>query len=441
MCIELSFRIRLLTSSVGTLSLPIFCVSASEHTHSSMGEKLHLTKSTISRLEAGKLGDETSRTYAKDYCKAFGMIDERQIDQFLRGDKLAVPDTSALLKNPQLIDELNKEYGKVIIAKIVVDELDKIKNANAGSLGRKAWEVIRGISYGDRTVLMEYTDNCSDENEDCKIISIARNAVEAYGCKADIITEDTDYSAYLKSDENVSALHLREYMTTKQELINMTRLVDINEYFANNYNDIGLLDNSEVNAYLPDGNTLIISAVRNRNATLEERKEKIRWLISQGADVNKRDCNRRYFPPISHAIQMKDYDMFVFLLDECKANPNIGSRNPQDSGKVRQKNEGNMPLMIAAWEGKDKFVETLCNDERTSINQQDANGFTALIKACANGNIRCRDILIKAGADTKILDINDKTADDHYNDCLEFGPLRTRFQRGGKKPPKRNKRW
>ena len=119
-----------------------------------------------------------------------------------------------------------------------------------------------------------------------------------YGCKADIITEDTDYSAYLKSDENVSALHLREYMTTKQELINMTRLVEINEYFANNYNDIGLLDNSEVNAYLPDGSTLIISAVRNRNATLEERKEKISCLV-------ERVISARQFSFITSQIIMK----------------------------------------------------------------------------------------------------------------------------------------
>ena len=39
-----------------------------------------------------------------------------------------VPDTSALLKNSQLIDELNKEYSKVVIPKVVVDELDNIKN-------------------------------------------------------------------------------------------------------------------------------------------------------------------------------------------------------------------------------------------------------------------------------------------------------------------------
>ena len=44
-----------------------------------------------------------------------------------------------------------------------------------------------------------------------------------------------------------------------------------------------------------------------------------------------------------------------------------------------------MPLMIAAWHGMTEFVKLLCEDERTSLNQQDANGFSALMKACMNG--------------------------------------------------------
>ena len=147
--------------------------------------------------------------------------------------------------------------------------------------------------------------------------------------------------------------------------------------------------------------------------------------MEHGADVNKRDCSRRYFPPLTHAVQMNDYDMFLFLLNECHANPNIGSRNPYDAGKLRQKNEGNMPLMVAAWDGRVEFVKALCADKRTSINQQDANGFTALIKACYWGFLKCRDILIEAGADTRIVDIDGLTAEDHYNGFLESGRKKT----------------
>ena len=380
-----------------------------------------MNKSSISRVEGGKTAEKTLLEMARKYCKVFGMS-ESQTEQFLRGEKVAVPDTSALLKNSQLIDELNKEYSKVVIPKVVVDELDNIKNKNSGSLGRKAWEVIRGISYGSRTILI------------------------------DIITEDTDYSAYLKGYESVSALHLREYMATKQDLINMTKLARIDAYYADSYEECEEPTADEVNAYLQDGNTLIISAVRNNRVTIEQRKEKIKWLIQLGADVNKRDCSRRYFPALSHAVQMKDYEMFMFLLLECKANPNVGSRNPFDAGKVRQKNEGNMPLMIAAWEGKKDFVIALCEDERTSINQQDANGFTALMKACMNGHFEnnkekhtwdIRKILIDAGADQKIVDIDGKTAADWVSEYHESGPTRKQFNRGNNTNSQKrgNRRW
>lgn len=397
-----------------------------------------MNKSSISRVEGGKTAEKTLLGMAKKYCKVFGMS-EVQMKQFLRGEKIAVPDTSALLKNSQLIDELNKEYSKVVIPKVVVDELDNVKNKNSGSLGKKAWEVIRGISYGSRTILMEYNGDADEDNEDCKIIYTAQEASDTYHCKVDIITDDTDYSAYLKGHESVSALHLREYMATKQEITNMAKLARIDTYYADSYEKCEEPTAEEVNAYLQDGNTLIISAVRNNRANVEQRKAKIKWLIQRGADVNKRDNSRRYFPALSHAVQMKDYEIFMFLLSECNANPNVGSRNPFDAGKVRQKNEGNMPLMIAAWEGKKDFVIALCKDERTSINQQDANGYTALMKACMNGHFEnnkekhtwdIRQILIDKGADQKIVDIDGKTAADYVSEYHNFGPKRMQFNRG-----------
>lgn len=400
-----------------------------------------INKSSISRAEKGSVGMKTLERMAEKYCQVFGMS-EAQTKQFLRGEKIAVPDTSALLKNSQLIDQLNEQYSKVIIPKVVVDELDNIKNKNSGPIGTKAWEVIRGISYGERTILMEYNGDNEEDNEDCKIIYIAQEASDKYHCNVDIITEDTDYSAYLKGHEAVSALHLREYIATKQELINMSKVTKIDNYYSDNYEDCEPLTKEEANAYLQDGNTLIISIVRKKGVTLDQKKKKIEWLIKQGADVNKRDCGRRYFPALSHAIQANDYDLFLFLLEDCKANPNVGSRNPYDAGKVRQKNEGNMPLMIAAYDGRKKFVSALCKDERTSINQQDANGFTALMKACMNGHFSdnrdkytwdIKKILKDAGADEKIVDIDGKTAADWIDEYHRSGPNKKQYTRGNGK--------
>ncbi len=400
-------------------------------------------KSKISRVEAGKTSDKTLIDMARKYCEVFGMS-EKQIEQFMRGEKIAIPDTSALFKNPQLIDQLNEEYSKVIIPKVVVDELDNIKNRSTNTtLAKKAWEIIRGIGYGDKTILVDYSGP-QEENNDCKIIYIAREASTKYSAKVDIITEDTDYSAYLKGDENITALHLKEYMKQKQTLLNMDRMEHFNSLYLDSYDGIEKPTEEEVNGYLSDGNTLIVSVIRNRRVSFEQRKAKIKWLISCGADVDKRDNSRRYFPPLTHAVQINDMEMVEFLLKECKANPNVGSRNPHDSGYLRQKNEGNMPLMVASYDGRDAMVRLFCEDDRTSINQQDSNGYTALMKACMNGNIRCRDILVEHHADEKIVDINGKTAMDHYNSFLENGPSKKKFDRGnGRKKTFNNgpKRW
>ena len=401
-------------------------------------------KSTLSRVESGQANQDTTIEIARKYCEILGMT-EAQTEELLRGMVIAIPDTSALLKNAQLIDELNSEYSKVIIPTIVADELDYIKNHHQNSkIAKTAWEILRGIVYGDRVIRMEYSGPRDERNNDCKIIYTAREASQLYHAKVDIITEDTDYSVYLKGDETVSAIHLKAYMKKKQKLLDMERLDYFNNLYLDSYDEVDKPSVDEANGYLRDGNTLIISTIRNNTVTLEQRKNKIKWLISCGADVNKRDLNRRYFPPLTHAVQKNDYEMVAFLLNECDANPNVGSRNPHDSGYLRQKNEGNMPLMVAAWHGRDDLVRLICQNEKTSINQQDANGYTALMKACMNGNIRCRDVLIEYQADKKIVDINGMTFMDHYNAYLENGPAEKRFNRGynNKKGYNNNrKRW
>lgn len=113
-------------------------------------------KSTLSRAESGSAGEKTIIKWAKVYCDVFN-YSEKQTEQFLRGDKIAIPDTSALLKNSQLVDELGEEYNIVVIPNIVIRELDGIKNSNAGTLGKRAWEIIRGIGYGKRVIKRDYS--------------------------------------------------------------------------------------------------------------------------------------------------------------------------------------------------------------------------------------------------------------------------------------------
>ena len=59
-------------------------------------EGIIFEKSSLSRAENGERTEKTLKEYAIRYCKAFDMSDE-QIEQFLRGEKIVVIDTSALL--------------------------------------------------------------------------------------------------------------------------------------------------------------------------------------------------------------------------------------------------------------------------------------------------------------------------------------------------------
>lgn len=393
---------------------------------SEMAELLVVNKSTLSRVESGASGYKTIKEYAKLYCDKLDVTDQDR-KTLMRGEKVVVTDTSALLKNIQLIDELSKEYSKVVVPQVVIDELDKIKDHSPQALASRAWQIIRSIGSNQNVIAMEYDGNVSEDINDKIIIAVAEAAAEQFHCPVDIITYDAGFAARLSGRETIQAVFLENYMATKQELSDIDSLKRLDEYYADSYENVeeilGIpsLGKADINAYLANGNTLIISAVRNKKFPLKQRIAKISWLKEHGADIDRRDCGKYYFPPLSHAIQINDYEMFKFLLHDCQANPNIGSRNPYDAGKIRQKNDGNMPLMIAAWDNRIPFVRELCADPRTSLNQQDGNGFTALIKACYWGWLECRDILIAAGADEKIVDRDGYTAQDRYKEFLETG--------------------
>lgn len=411
---------------------------------SEMANLIGCNKSTLSRAEKidGDTKYKTVEGFFRDYCRVLNKT-EKQTEQLLRAKKAIVTDTSALLKNEQLIDELSEEYSYVVVPDIVVNELDFIKNHDLYELAAKAWRILQCITNnaqdkGGNVITRDYQaeENDDEMNNDQRIIKVARAASKELNCEVDIITYDTGFAARLSGgDGSVKSLFLLDYLATKQKLTDMHAIMKIDKYYADSYDDIekqlGIKAPSayELNAYLENGYTLIISTIRNRKATLHQKREKINWLIKHGADINKRDTAKHYFPPISHCIQIRDFEIFKFILHECKADPNVGSRNMHDSGKFYQKdrnkkqhrNDGNMPLMIAAWDNKLEFVQELLKDERTSINQQDGNGFTALIKACYWGWLECRDILIAAGADTKIVDRDGFTAEDRYNEYLETG--------------------
>ncbi len=403
---------------------------------SQLALELFTNKSTISRVEkiGGDTGFNTVHNYAMKYCKTFGMTPKQQ-DLFLRGEKAVVVDTSALFKRPDLIGELSEEYSCVFVPGFVIDELKDIKNNNPNEYGDRALDLLTKIQRNEKI----HTKSYSIPNvTDLAIVDIANAVSEEFGCDVDIITNDVPLALKIKGcirDKSVyRLLFLEEYAAVRQHIINMKVLNALNDFYSDSYDDVEQVLDIKVpakgdegwNAYLADGTTMIISAVKKTDVPIEQRKRKIRWLIKQGADIDRRDCESKNFPPITHAIKLHDYEMFAFLYHECKANPNVGSRNPYDIGKIRQKNDGNMPLMVAAWENQIDMVKDLCADKRVSLNQQDGNGFTALIKACYWGNKECRKIIEDAGADKSILDHEGFSAEDRWDECIRIGRYKER---------------
>ncbi len=417
---------------------------------SEMAQIIGCNRSTLSRVEklGGSTDFKTVFDYAKLYCEKLNLTEE-QTEIILRGGKTVVLDTSALMKKPQLLNQVVKEYNRVIIPQIVVDELDHIKDHEKKQLQTRqtAWLAINGIcdNKDDQVFVWDSPLQQLVGNNDSRILAVAEQAAKEFSCEIDLISDDVGFAARLLPDSPVHALHLQAYTMASQGIIDMEAVIKLDNYYADSYEDvidvlgIDMPDSESMNSYMKNGNTLIISVIRNKKASLEQRIEKIGWLVKHGADVNRRDCGKYAFPPLSHAVQCKEFEIFCFLLHECQANPNVGSRNPYDSGKIRQKNDGNMPLMIAAWHGREDFLKELLKDSRTSINQQDANGFTALHKACLNGMLRCRDLLKESGADTRIVDRDGKTANDRYNDFLETGSQSHNYgsRRGGTNDKKR----
>ena len=385
-------------------------------------------KSTLSRVEKidGETNHKTVKEWAEKYCEKLQMS-EQQIQLFMRGEKAVIVDTKALITRPDLLGELCEEYSYVVVPSFVIDELKSIKNNNPNDYGLRALDLLNKIQRYD---IKSYPVTDMSERS---IIEMANTLSEELSNEVDIITADDAFAlnikGTIKEDSKYNILFLEEYAATKQELINMRWLNAVNEYYSDSYDDVEVKlaikmpakNEDDWNYYLANGTTLIISAVKNDSVPVKQRIEKIRWLINNGADVNKRDHESKNFPAITHAIKMHNYEIFTFLLNECNANPNIGSRNPYDIGKVRQKNDGNMPLMVAAWENQIEMVKDLCADKRVSLNQQDGNGFTALIKACYWGNTECRKIIESSGADTTILDHEGFSAEDRWDECIRIG--------------------
>lgn len=320
-----------------------------------------------------------------------------------------LPDTSALLRRPRLIEDLVSKFDRVIICRTVVSELNNIKDRADHRVNQNAWLVMIGITThlesGKGKVVLEEEVSKRKLNDD-RILDIASSqANNNPDVHLTVLSDDVYFSLQSKNMPNLSFITLSEYggqIFSEDENFDIRKT----ESFLNNiktkkFESIKKLNLYGINLNYIDpitGYTPLIQAIRNRDIRT------IDYLTSlKGIDLNKRDSSKYELPPISHAVQINNETIINILIDKgCDFD--LGSTGV---------NRGNTPIMIASWSGFTDVVKILLK-EGACLNQQDTNGYTPLMKACIRGHYEVINILIN-DTDANIRSRDGKTAREYVS--------------------------
>ena len=316
-----------------------------------VAKELGVERSVYSKYESGKVrpSEETVQKFAE--------IFHVKKEDLLRQVSVAIPDTSALLKNKRLLNLLLEDYNEVVIPDTVQLELDKAKDK-----GNKAgWQVLMAIpefrkKYPDK-FRIERCEQFKEDSRDAKIRRLASEIEKKEKVDVWIIHDDTGFTNMYEH-----SLLLRDYMATRSKSSHYAVVLALDEEYrhldAEYYRNIEW-GKGELDEYLPDGNTLLISAIRHNFdikrgraegeiVSERDRMNKIRYLIEHGVDIDKTDGKEYCFTPLTHCVQIDDFETFRLLL-EHGADFNKGSMDEANTGYLRTQNEGNTPLMVACF--------------------------------------------------------------------------------------------
>lgn len=425
-------------------------------TQEDLAKKTRIQRATISKYEKGIL---TPTSYNLEEIEKALNLTEGTLAQKVA---IAIPDTSALMRNKRLLNFLLEDYSQIIIADVVVMELSGFKNArlNQDSTARErrdkkiASQTMSMIEeyklkYKGKVIQKEtrqYDVSLGISEKDQRIIELAKDMRKQTSRVIEIIHIDKDIP--LLADDTINTIYLESYMARRSKAeSNYQTILDLDMVFDHLERYDVAASQMNLNAYLPDGMTLLISCIRcNEPEKVEEREgriipepliqKKMLFLLEHGADPNKTDSHQYCHTPLEHCIERfePNFKEFCILL-EHGADYNKCSVDETQPGDKRlsEINEGNTPLMIACFLGKEKWVRKLCSYPDICINSQDCNGYTPLIK-CAVARWKKKNQCKKFDryetiynflkdemhADTLIRDRNNRTAEDWWNRPTEL---------------------
>lgn len=348
-------------------------------TQQQMAELLNVNRTALSLIENGEqqVNLETLKRVIDLTGKGFLELIH------VESQKIAVFDTSAILKRPQLLNVATKYASKVIIPIVVINELNNQKDNGNPINKMNASQCMNWIDeIKNKADNVEILYEISGDSNDDKIFNaaykLASNKVED---RVYLITNDKDFKfKNMNNQKNLFVISSNEFSDyfIEDSQFNLPKSKRFYDAIIRKNIDAAkdLYDknsNIDVNCNeTEDGLTPLIYSIINDN------EDEVKYLLSlPSIDINRVDSKKFCLPPLSHAIQ-KHKNRMVKLLIENGADVNKPSENA--------KNPGNTPLMIAAWHCNVEIVKLLI-ENGACVNQQDRlNGMTPLTKAVFDNN-------------------------------------------------------
>ncbi|EKO3828337.1 ankyrin repeat domain-containing protein [Vibrio harveyi] len=368
-----------------------------------LAEQLNVARPVISNWENGK--NEPSSSQLLKLSKIFKTSTDELVGNTSIKKKVIVVDTSALIKRPSIIDELEEFFEEVVIPEVVISELNNLKDRGNPSTKQKAWLVMKSITEKKAKFCIERSIK-TDGNNDEKIadVAIRRSKVCPYD-DVYLLSDDIYFQFLTREPRNLTAITPNMYIEkfhTADNDYDVVRSIEFGSLVKSkklqqvmDFDMLGV----DVNFHSPDsGLTPLICAVRNRDLPM------IKYLLTlKEINLDVRDKHKYRFSAIHHATQVKKLEI-IKLLVENGADLDYGSGG---------KNAGNTPLMIAAWSGFLQAADYFLSHD-SCTNQQDNNGYTPLMKACIKHDIKMVRMLIEK-TDLMIRCRNNKTAIDYLD--------------------------
>lgn len=372
-------------------------------TQQDLAIKMNMTRPGISNWENGKSEPSSSQLY--NLSEIFNVSTDEILGKACDTKKAVIVDTSALIKRPSIVEELDNYFDDVIIPQVVIGELNNLKDKGKLSVKQRAWLVMKNIKEIGKNFYISPNKNENITNDE-KIAEIAISRAQKKPFDdVYMLTDDIWFSFLTKEQKNLQTITPRDYVSIFHQIENKYDYIKTLDFIAlvknKKLQQVKAFNMKDVDVNFHDpynGFTPLIAAVRNRDIQM------IDYLLTlKTLDFDVLDKHKYHFSALHHATQLKNMEIIKKLV-EAGADFDLGSGG---------KNKGNTPLMVAAWSHFTAGVDFFLSNGACT-NQQDSNGYTPLIKSTIKHNIEIVKKLVRV-TDTNIRSKENKKAIDYLN--------------------------